>query len=140
MIVLDASLLIAHLDGEDAMHDRAGAVLRQYPDGPLQVSPITLAEVLVGPARMGMTDAALAAIEDLRVETANLPTDAPVRLAELRASTKLKLPDCCVLLAALSVADLDFPAEQTADRPRASIATFDDQLITAARSHGIDVA
>lgn len=47
-----------------------------------------------------------------------LNDDAPTRLALLRAGTGLKLPDCCVLLA----------AEQT----RGTIATFDGRLTAAA--------
>lgn len=83
-----------------------------------------------GPARMGRTETASAAIEDLGVRSLALPADAPVRLAELRANTGLKLPDCCVLLAAESA------SEATAVR----VGTFDDQLIATARSQGVDVA
>lgn len=45
-------------------------------------------------------DAARAALDELEVEQVPLGDDASMRLAELRADTGLKLPDCCVLLAA----------------------------------------
>jgi len=45
--------------------------------------------------------------------------DEPLRLAELRAMTRLKLPDCCVLDAART--------------NEAKLATFDRPLATAAR-------
>lgn len=54
-----------------------------------------------------------------------LPQDAPSRLARLRAATTLKMPDCCVLLAADQLAD--------------AIATFDDRLADVARNHGLAV-
>jgi hypothetical protein len=55
-----------------------------------------------------------------------METDAPVRLAMLRAETRLKLPGCCVLLAAEQVCD-------------AQIATFDDRLYGVARQRGFAV-
>lgn len=127
MIVLDASVLIAHFDATDSHHDRAGELLllAADQDRPLGASPITLAEVLVGPARAGRIDQATVALDQLRVCPVILPQDAPSRLATLRAATTLTMPDCCVLLA----------ADQGAD----AIATFDDRLADAARNHGLAV-
>ena len=125
MIVLDASVLIAHLEVTDAHHQRATEVLLATAGELLGASPITLAEVLVGPARAGQLDRAAAAIEDLQVEAVPLGADAPARLAALRAETGLRLPDCCVLYAA-----------QTAN---AALATFDDRLAAAATHHNLTV-
>jgi predicted nucleic acid-binding protein len=115
VIVLDASVLIAHLDRGDALHARAEDALLAAADRPVGCSTITLAEVLVGPARQGQLDAARAALAELEVEELPLGDDAAVRLAGLRADTGLKLPDCCVLLAAQHAA-----AE--------AVLTFDDAL------------
>ena len=115
MIVVDASVLIAHFDAADAQHDKAVARLLELADQPLGCSPITLAEILVGPARSGRLDPARQVIADLGVSEIALPADAAPRLASLRAETNLKLPDCCVLLAA-----------QQADA--AVVLTFDDRL------------
>jgi predicted nucleic acid-binding protein len=52
-----------------------------------------------------------------------LPIDAPHRLAQLLASSQLKLPDCCVLIAAQ-------------DSHAGAIATFDDRLRRAAEARG----
>jgi predicted nucleic acid-binding protein len=125
VIVLDASLLIAHLDGADLHHDQATAILLSAATDAEDVaaSPITLAEVLVGPARAGRLDQALAALRQLGVASVDLPTDAPAQLAELRAATGLKLPDCCVLLA----------ATQTV----AAVATFDAAVASAATRRGL---
>ena len=115
MIVVDASVLISHLDERDALHARAGRALLEAADQRLGCSPITLAEVLVGPARHDRLAAARAAVAELDVEAIPLGEDAPVRLAALRAGSGLKMPDCCVLLAAQ-----DSRAE--------AVLTFDDAL------------
>jgi predicted nucleic acid-binding protein len=64
VIVVEASVLIAHLDERDALHSRAGEALDRSTSEPLGCSPITLAEVLVGPARalLAAQDSAAAAI------------------------------------------------------------------------------
>lgn len=125
MIVLDANVLIAHLDATDAHHDRASALLALHADHPFLASPISIAEVLVGPVRAGLLDQATAALSQLGVSTVELGLDAPTRLALLRAATGLKLPDCCVLA--------------SAEHSQAGIATFDDRLATTAHERGMDV-
>jgi predicted nucleic acid-binding protein len=124
VIVIDASVLIAHLDERDASHARAGDALLGAADRRLGCSPITLAEVLVGPARRERLAAARAAVADLEIEEIPLGDDAPARLATLRAESGLKLPDCCVLLAAQDAA---------AD----AVLTFDDALAREAERLGL---
>jgi predicted nucleic acid-binding protein len=104
VIVLDASVLIAHLDEGDAQHERAVERLLAVAGEPFACSPITRAEVLVGPARAKRIDVAATALATLGVDDVALGSDAPVRLANLRAETGLKLPDCCVILAAQDAA------------------------------------
>jgi predicted nucleic acid-binding protein len=125
VIVLDASVLIAYLDSEDAHHARADALLVQLIDDDFAASSLTLAEVLVLPARQGRLDAARQAMMELDVKELAFPADSAVKLAQLRASTNLKMPDCCVLLAAEQV--------------EARIASFDDRLNAAATSRGLVV-
>ena len=123
MIVLDASVLIAHLDATDSHHERADRLLAASGNEELAASVVTMAEVLVGPSRTGTVDRALAALEQLAVTPVPIERATPVRLALLRAETGLKLPDCCVLLAA--------------EESGAAVATFDDRLAGAASSRGI---
>ncbi|MGK2956812.1 MAG: type II toxin-antitoxin system VapC family toxin [Acidimicrobiales bacterium] len=125
MIVVDANILIAHLDANDIHHDRAMALLLDLADSPLAASPLTLAEVLVGPARSGQLARANTALALLEVASIDLGPDAPMQLALLRAGTSLKLPDCCVLLAA--------------ENSTAAIATFDHRLAEVARDRGFEV-
>jgi predicted nucleic acid-binding protein len=119
VIVVDASVLIAQLDERDAQHARAVEALLGVAEQPLGCSPITLAEVFVGPARHGRLDAARNAVAELALHDIPLAPDAPARLAILRAGTGLKLPDCCVLLAAQ-------------DAGADAVLTFDDRLAGAA--------
>ena len=77
MIILDASVLIAHLDEADAHHDRATELLIITADETLGASPLTIAEVLVGPARAGTLDAARAALAALAVTMVPLAAEAP---------------------------------------------------------------
>ena len=119
MIVVDASVLIAHLDENDALHSRAVDALLATAEQPLACSPITLAEVLVAPARLGRLRDARTAVVDLGVVEIPLGDDAAARLAALRAETGLKMPDCCVLLTA-------------EDAQAEAVLTFDDRLARAA--------
>jgi predicted nucleic acid-binding protein len=123
VIVLDAGVLIAHLEASDLHHDRATDLLVDAADEPFGISPLTLAEALVGPARLGKLDAAQKAIRELGVAAVALSEQAPARLAAMRASTRLRLPDCCVLLAA--------------ETAQAQVATFDDRLAAAAADLGL---
>jgi predicted nucleic acid-binding protein len=124
VIVVDASVLIAHLDERDALHAEAVTLLLDAAEQPLAASPLTIAEVLVGPARKDRLDAAVDALELLELQEIPFAADAAVRLAVLRATTNLKLPDCCVLLAAQ-----DGRAE--------AIVTFDDRLDREAERLGL---
>jgi predicted nucleic acid-binding protein len=100
VIVLDASVLIAHFDHRDALHTRATEHLLDAADQQFGASSITLAEILVGPTRTGHLSVTQAALRALDVTELPLPPNAATRLAALRVETTLKLPDCCVLLAA----------------------------------------
>lgn len=69
---------------------------------------------------------ARAALRTLGVGEIPLPPAASVRLAQLRADTGLRLPDCAVLLAAEMI--------------EAAVATFDRRLAEAAGRIGVATA
>ena len=123
MIVLDANVLIAHLDPHDAHHAAATERLLDVADRPFGASSITLAEILAAPTRTGNLATAQAALRTLEVAELSLPPNASERLAALRADTSLKLPDCCVLLAA--------------ETSPGSVLTFDDRLAREAARRGL---
>lgn len=122
MIVLDASVLIAYLDADDSQHAAAETLLAREIDD-LAADPLTLAEVLVVPVRDNRLDLVLSVLRDLEVEAPPFPADAAVRLAQLRATTRLKMPDCCVLL--------------TAEDAGARVASFDARLAQAAEDRDL---
>ena len=103
MIVLDASVVIAALSPSDLLHDRALRLLAEQVDEQLVLHAVTRAEVLVAPVRAGRADIVEAQLDGL---------------AQIRARIGMRLPDCCVLLAATEAG--------------AVVATFDDQLARAA--------
>jgi predicted nucleic acid-binding protein len=125
VIVLDASALIAHLDRDDSFHEAAEELLLARAEDRFAASTTSIAEVLVGPARAGRLAEAERALRRLEVEEVGLGEGAAVRLAGLRASTGLRLPDCCTLLATESMAG--------------EVATFDRRLASAARMLGLAV-
>lgn len=125
MIVLDASVIIAYLDSDDVHHDRAEALLAREIDDDFAINSLTLAEVLVVPARDNRMDDARATLSDLEVRELPFPAEAGATLARLRADTNLKMPDCCVLL--------------TAEYAGARLASFDDRLARVAAARNIVV-
>lgn len=125
MIALDASVLIAHLNPVDSHHAAATAILLDATPGSTLVHTVTVAEVLVGGVRVGRGAAMQGDLRAAGVEVAPHDADEPLRLAELRASTGLKLPECCVL--------------DVAAHHHARLATFDAALASAARHRGVAV-
>ena len=125
MITLDASCLIALLEAGDPHHETATSILRAFETDQVQIHTINLAEVLTGGVRGGQGAEMMAAIEAIDVTTApGVPNEA-LRLAEIRHTTGLKLPDCCALL--------------TAKANGFTLVTFDITLAKAARQQGVTV-
>jgi len=124
---LDASVLIALMNAGDAHHrDAVTLVRRAAIAGALIAHPITIAESAVGAAEHGRLQQVRDAFAGLGLAMAPGDPDQAWRLADLRASTRLPLPDCCVLDAALE--------------SRGALATFDIRLAAAAHEHGVPVA
>lgn len=112
MIVLDASVVIAYLDPDDA-HHRAAVELIANATPPLLLHPVTAAEVLVAPMRRGVAERVWADLVAIGVEVDSSPLD-PMQLARLRSATACKMPDCCVLA--------------VAETRRVAVASFDERL------------
>ena len=123
MSVLDASVLVAYFARHDAHHADAKAHLASTSD--LRIGPLNLAEVLVGPAKADRLADVAAIVRQVGVQEVPMPADAAVLLADIRARTGLKMPDCCVLL--------------TAQQTGGSVATFDERLRREAANLGLDV-
>jgi predicted nucleic acid-binding protein len=126
VIILDASVLIAHLESADSHHARATDILLDNCDDQFASSAVTLAELLVGALRAGRGDQARDALAELQIQTLAIDPGAAWELAQLRVRTGLKLPDCCVLYAARK-------------QPPAQVATFDARLAAGAAALGIGI-
>lgn len=123
MKVLDASVLIASFDPDDAHHANAEARLTQDLEATWGINTLILAEVLAGPAGVGRDREVLDAIGDLGIVEVPFPADAALQLARLRAATELTMPDCCVLLATGEVSG--------------QVLTIDDRLGRVAQAQGL---
>ena len=126
MIALDASVIIAHLNRADPHHEAATEILLAGTPGRMLVHAMTLAKVLVGGVRIGQGASMRDDLHGAGIVLAPSDGDESLRLAELRVSTGLKLPDCCVLDVAI--------------RSRAMLATFDSTLEDAAQRRGVALA
>jgi predicted nucleic acid-binding protein len=123
MITLDASLLIAHFSLRDPHHQAGTEFLTAAAADGFLIHSLNLAEVLVGGVKVGRANEMLSDLSAIGVTLANQLDDEPLRLAKLRVSSKLKLPDCCVLHTAM-----------TSGSP---LATFDQTLAKAAQQHDV---
>jgi predicted nucleic acid-binding protein len=124
MIVLDASVIIALLDPNDRHHLRATDLFAEHAVEGFQMHQLTLAEVLVGAVRAGRGTQRFNDLRSLGVIAHESDANEPLILAELRATTGLRMPDCCVLAV----------AQQTG----LPLATFDAQLTRVATSLGLE--
>lgn len=126
VIVLDANVLIAFLDADDAHHDDALSLFEhRFLDG-FSASVLTVAESLVHPTRAGRQDAALAALATVGITVLAIePLDA-AGLARVRIDYRLRMPDAVTLHAAIST--------------RSELATFDNALAAAAAKAGVTIA
>lgn len=125
MIVLDANVLNAYFFEQDPHH---GASLRILEDGGPRgfgISVLTLAQSLVLPTRDGVVQHATRTLREWGVRV--LPIEAPdaEALARLRAVTRLRMPGCVVLHAAVTHGS--------------ALATFDAGLAAEASRRGVSV-
>lgn len=98
LIVLDASVLIALLDLDDALHGAARAALVRHAGDDLNLPASAYAESLVGPARRGQLAAAKRAIAALLLDIVPITGQVAEEAAKLRARhPSLRLPDALVL-------------------------------------------
>jgi predicted nucleic acid-binding protein len=98
LIVLDTSVVIAHLDPNDRLHSAATDALLEYAADDLRLPASAYAESLVDPARKGLLDEARLAIAALQLQIVPLDGAQAERAAKLRARERgLRLPDALVL-------------------------------------------
>jgi predicted nucleic acid-binding protein len=123
VIVLDASVLISYRSPGDPHHAASKRMLSH--DDRYAAHTITIAEALVRGARDGRLDELVRAHNALRIDELPRVEDEARSLAEIRATTGLPMPDCCVVL--------------SAERMAARLATHDQRLERVAVARGIEV-
>lgn len=98
--LLDSSVVVAFLDGDDALHGEADAAVRAAArEHGLAVSAVTIAEVLTG-AKLGHHDETILRRFLAEIVGARFPVDEQIaeRAAELRATNRaLRTPDALIL-------------------------------------------
>lgn len=125
MLVVDANVLIAAMNSADAHHQAARGLLRRAMRDHLVAPSITLAEAAVGAVRAGHEEALLRAWNAIGISAFPRDDGEPLRLARIHADTSLRMPDCCVLDAAIEM--------------HAPLATFDVKLASVAVGMGVSV-
>lgn len=112
VVVLDASALIALVSSKDPHHKWAVEMFRDTASFDLQMSALTYAEILVHPARAGKAERFLKLIAGLGLEITAIEETDSGKLASLRATTNLKMPDVVVLHQAMKVKGSIFTTNQ----------------------------
>ena len=98
LIVLDASVVIAHLTRADALHAQATDYLRAHADDDLRLPASAYAEVLVEPTRSGRARDLQDAVETAGFEIEPITSPIAEHAASLRAGYRgLRLADAFVL-------------------------------------------
>lgn len=122
-MVFDSGVLIAFFDADDVHSGWARGLYRASTSSRLLASVLTVAESIVHAAGDGKAVTGLESVRVLDIEVVPLVEDDIAPLAELRARSRLRMPDAVVL--------------HTAIRERATIATTDARLARIAGEHGI---
>ena len=122
--ILDANILIAAMDPNDAHHARVAAFLKNTTDD-LRIPRLSLAEALVAQVHARRGEQAQKAIQSLGIQELGGNLVSALDLATLRDATGLKMPDCVVLASARA--------------SQARLATTDAKLAKAASGAGIEL-
>ncbi|MFC8732656.1 type II toxin-antitoxin system VapC family toxin [Luteimicrobium sp. NPDC057192] len=125
MIVVDANVVIAASAPTHPHHAAAQRIVAEHGGDGMVLHPLTMAEVLVGPARAGVEVRARRLLEEAGFSVAAGGGPEPEVLARVRAAASLKMPDACVLA--------------TAEQLAAPLATFDQRLAREARVRQVAV-
>jgi predicted nucleic acid-binding protein len=107
LVVLDASVVIGHLNAADTLHHQATTYLREHSDDDLRLPASAYAEALVEPARSRRTDDLRNAVAVAGFVIEPITKAIAERAASLRAGSRsLRLADAFVLATA-EVLDAD---------------------------------
>lgn len=123
MIVFDAGVLIGLLDPDDIFHEPVLEFIDENEHDEFVATVLTVTEALVRPAAIGAAERLKAGFTRLGLLQVETTDEDIVPLAELRASTRLRMPDALVL--------------HTAQRVGGELVTTDAALSRAADARGV---
>jgi len=123
IVVVDAGALIALFDDHHPHHEWAFGMFMRTLNQELVMPALTYAEVLVHPTRAGRADEFDQRIAGLKLGIRPLAPEDTTLLADLRATTSLRMPDVVVL--------------QLTTSEQATLATTDKTLAKEARNRGL---
>jgi predicted nucleic acid-binding protein len=107
LVVLDASVVIGHLDAADALHSQATTYLREHSDDDLRLPASAYAEALVEPARSRRIGDLQEAVAAMGVVIEPITSVIAEHAASLRAGSRsIRLADAFVVATA-EVLDAD---------------------------------
>ena len=125
VIAVDAGALIALVDGSDSHHRWAVDFFIQSTGAELAVSALTMAEIMVHPAKKGTADQFAKRLAGLQMKVIPVDGEDSSALARLRAESRLRMPDAVVLHTALTLSQ--------------ALATTDMDLAHQAEVRGLQV-
>ncbi len=123
MIVFDAGVLIGFLDSRDVFHEAAVAFIEENEGADFAVTAVTLAESLVRPSAKGRAQFLKDGLARMQMSTIDIADRDVLGIAEVRATTRLRMPDALVL--------------HCAGVRNAQIVTTDTTLASVARDRGV---
>lgn len=94
MIVLDARVFVAYLQGEDVRNEAAETLLAREIGHDFGFNPLTIAEVLVVPARDDRLDEIRLILQELEVQRIPFPADTACKLSHFRYQLGVAVPGC----------------------------------------------
>ncbi|WP_161968406.1 type II toxin-antitoxin system VapC family toxin [Curtobacterium oceanosedimentum] len=124
--MLDANVLIALLDRQDALHVRAFDLVEDHAWEAFCASAVTFAETLVRPSRLGLAYAHEASLRSVGVRIVPVSRAIARGVADLCAHERVGVPDATAVV--------------TTQHAEGRLATFDRRLGKLARRHGVDLA
>lgn len=125
-MILDSSFVIALINPLDVNCGEAVALLASNPSKPRVLHEVSLAECLVRSSEKGATGDVLRFMESMGIVFEDSSgVSGALRVAEIRMKTKLPLPDCYVVDAAL--------------RLKLPLVSFDKKLNQVGREIGIEL-
>jgi hypothetical protein len=116
-IVFDANVVIALFDSNNSHHEQAVELYLASTSSSIHVSALTYAEILTHPAGTNTLDKFVSNLASGGFEVEPITRELAIEIAKVRHSSRLKMPDSCVLALAKSLdSELITADKQLADR------------------------